>query len=131
MALLLDTHAVLWYVIGSPELSETARNIIDAQSELVFSIASVWEISIKLNIGKLQLNCSFDDLLVRVAVMRAEILPISIEDTRTYIDLPLPSKPKHRDPFDRILIAQAINNSLTIVSADAAFDIYPIQRVWA
>ncbi|MGV0028778.1 type II toxin-antitoxin system VapC family toxin [Phormidesmis priestleyi] len=128
MAVLLDTHVVLWYVAGNPNLSSKAREIIDTKSELFFSMASLWEISIKLNIGKLQLNCSFDDLLVRLTFMRSEILPISVEDIKTYIDLPL--FPEHRDPFDRVLVAQALNYSLAMVSEDRKFDFYPIQRVW-
>jgi len=129
MEVLLDTHVVLWYITGNSNLSSKAREIIDTKSELFFSMASLWEISIKLNIGKLQLNCSFDDLLARLAFMRAEILPINIEDIKTYMDLPL--FPEHRDPFDRVLVAQALNYSLALVSEDRKFDFYPIQRVWA
>lgn len=129
MAVLLDTHVVLWYVTQNSSLSLKAREIVEAKSDLFFSMASVWEIAIKLNIGKLQIYCSFDDLLARIAVTRAEILPINIEDTQTYINLPL--MPDHRDPFDRILVAQAMNYGLDIVSGDEKFDAYPIQRVWA
>ncbi|MGL5080416.1 MAG: type II toxin-antitoxin system VapC family toxin [Microcoleaceae cyanobacterium] len=129
MTVLLDTHVVLWYMTKNPRLSLKAREIIEAKSGLIFSMASLWEITIKLNIGKLQIDCSFDDLVDRVAVMRAEILPIDIEDTRTYLGLPLLSD--HRDPFDRILVAQAMNYSLDIVSGDNKFDLYPIQRVWS
>lgn len=129
MKMLLDTHAFIWYVMGDPGLSSQAKEIIDTKSELSFSIVSLWEISIKINIGKLQLNCSYDDLLTRLAFIKAEILLISIEDTQTYINLPLLSD--HRDPFDRMLISQAINHALAIVSADPKLDAYPIQRVWA
>ena len=129
MAMLLDTHVLLWYVTENSSLSLKAREIIEAKSGLVFSMVSLWEITVKLNIGKLQIYCSFDDLLARIAVMRAEILPIDIEDTKTYITLPL--FPDHRDPFDRLLVAQAMNYGLDIVSGDDKFDAYPIQRVWA
>jgi len=129
MAVLLDTHVVLWYMMGDSRLNEKARRIIDAKSELFFSITSLWEISIKLNIGKLQLTASFDEILTRLAFIKVEILPISVEDTQTYVSLP--RMPEHRDPFDRILVAQAINKSLAVISADHAFDAYPIQRVWA
>lgn len=128
MAALLDTHAVLWYVMADARLSDRARSIISARSELFFSIASLWEISIKLNIGKLHVTSSFDEILARLNFIGAKILPIAIEDTQTYIELPL--MPKHRDPFDRILVAQAMNRSLILVSADAKFDAYSIQRVW-
>lgn len=126
MAALLDTHSVLWYVTSNPKLSDKARAIIQTKTNLFFSIASLWEIAIKLNLGKLKLSASFDEILIRLEFLNAEILPISVEDTRTYINLSL----HHRDPFDRILIAQAINHSLAIVSADVTFDAYPIQRVW-
>ncbi len=128
MEVLLDTHVVLWYITGNSNLSSKAREIIDTKSELFFSIASLWEISLKLNIGKLHLTSSFDEILTRLNFIGVEILPIKIEDTKTYIKLPL--LPKHRDPFDRILVAQAMNHSLNLVSADAKFDAYPIQRVW-
>ena len=128
MRTLLDTHVFLWYVLGNPNLSNKAKEIIDTKTGLNFSIASLWEIAIKVNIGKLQLNCSFDELLARLVYIKAEILPISIEDTQTYMSLPLQTD--HRDPFDRILIAQTMNRSLILVSQDTKFDAYPIQRVW-
>ncbi len=128
MKVLLDTHVLLWYVMGDARLCHQARNIIEAKSDLSFSAASLWEIAIKTNIGKLQLQCSFDDLLMRLDYIQAEILPISIEDTRTYLALPLDAD--HRDPFDRILVAQAIARSLVLVSGDPKFDRYTLQRVW-
>jgi PIN domain nuclease of toxin-antitoxin system len=128
MKMLLDTHIFLWYVMGDSRLNNRAKEIIDAKSELSFSVASLWEITIKINIGKLQLNCSFEDLLARLLHIKAEILPISIEDTQIYMNLPLP--PNHRDPFDRILVAQTMNRSLVLVSSDVKFDFYAIQRVW-
>jgi PIN domain nuclease of toxin-antitoxin system len=129
MAALLDTHAVLWYITSDSRLSDKARAIIQTKTNLFFSIASFWEIAIKLNLGKLQLTSSFDDILIRLEFINAEILSIALEDTKTYINLPL--FPNHRDPFDRILIAQAMNYSLDIVSGDSKFDLYSIQRVWA
>ena len=129
MKMLLDTHVFLWYVLGDSRLNNRAKEIINAKSELSFSITSMWEVAIKVNIGKLQLDCSFEDLLARLIYIKAEILPISIEDTQTYINLPL--LPNHRDPFDRILVAQTINRSLVLVSSDVKFDFYAIQRVWA
>ena len=129
MKTLLDTHVFLWYVLGDSRLNNRAKEIINAKSELSFSITSMWEVAIKVNIGKLQLDCSFEDLLARLIYIKAEILPISIEDTQTYINLSL--LPNHRDPFDRILVAQTINRSLVLVSSDVKFDFYAIQRVWA
>ncbi|MEG3437188.1 type II toxin-antitoxin system VapC family toxin [Pannus brasiliensis CCIBt3594] len=128
MNYLLDTHVFLWYVLGDRSLSDRARQIIDAKTGLHFSIVSLWEISIKVNIGKLQLDCSFEDLLTRLRYINAEILPIEIQDTRTYIDLP--SIENHRDPFDRLLVTRAINRSLVFVSADRKFDFYSPRRIW-
>lgn len=129
MSILLDTHAVLWYVESDSSLSANAKAIIDTKKELFFSIASLWEIAIKLNVGKLQITSSFSQLLIRLEFLNVEILPINTEDLDTYIGLPLPKK--HRDPFDRILVAQSINHSMPILSGDEKFDLYSVRRVWA
>jgi PIN domain nuclease of toxin-antitoxin system len=128
MAFLLDTHVVLWYASEDAKLSSRAREIVDAKMNLFVSIASLWEITIKINIGKLKLDDSFEGLLERLAVMGAEIIPINVVHLQTYINLPFLSD--HRDPFDRILISQATNHKLDLVSADTAFDAYSIRRVW-
>jgi PIN domain nuclease of toxin-antitoxin system len=128
MAFLLDTHVVLWHISKNPRLSQKAKEIVEAKSDLFFSVASLWEIVIKINIGKLLLDCPFESFLDYVSVMNPEIIPIEIESLKIYLNLPLP--PKHRDPFDRILVAQAMDYSLEIVSRDEKFDSYPIQRVW-
>ena len=129
MAFLLDTHVILWYISKNSSLSQRAKAIVDAKSDLFFSVASLWEIVIKVNVGKLQLDSSFKDLLNRISVMEAEIIPIEIESLENYLDLPISKD--HRDPFDRILVAQAMDYSLNIVSRDKKFDLYPIERVWA
>jgi PIN domain nuclease of toxin-antitoxin system len=126
MEFLLDTHAFLWYLLGDSNLGSKAKEAIDTQTGLYFSIASLWEISIKINVGKLQLNRPFEDLPKELQYINAQILPITFEDTEIYTSLPL----HHRDPFDRILVAQAMNHSLVLISRDEAFDAYPIQRVW-
>jgi PIN domain nuclease of toxin-antitoxin system len=127
MKFLLDTHAFLWYLLGNPNLGSKAKEAIDTKTDLYFSIASLWEISIKINIGKLQLNRPFEDLPKELQYLNVQILPITFEDTEFYVSLPL----HHRDPFDRILVAQAMNYSLVLISCDSAFDAYPIQRVWS
>jgi PIN domain nuclease of toxin-antitoxin system len=127
MNALLDTHAVLWYLQGNSTLSANAKNIIDRkEGELYFSIASLWEIAIKQGLGKLQLQRPFQDLEPALAQLNIQILSITFSDTETYLSLPL----HHRDPFDRILVAQAINRTLILVSRDAHLDAYPIQRLW-
>lgn len=90
-------------------------------------MASLWEIAIKLGLGKLKLQNSFHELEELLTTLSIEILPIAVVDTQTYITLPL----HHRVPCDRILIAQAINHSLSIITADPAFDAYEIERVWS
>ncbi|MBD2292741.1 type II toxin-antitoxin system VapC family toxin [Anabaena sphaerica FACHB-251] len=127
MKSLLDTHAILWYLLGDANLGATAKEVIDSQTGLYFSIASLWEISIKINLGKLQLNRSFQELQKELQYVNAQILPITFQDVEIYMSLPL----HHRDPFDRILVAQAINHSLVLVSRDVAFDAYSIQRLWS
>jgi PIN domain nuclease of toxin-antitoxin system len=126
MKALLDTHAFLWYLLGDPNLSSKAKEVIDTKTGLYFSIASIWKISIKINIGKLQLKRPFQDIPKELQYINAQILPITFEDTESYLSLPL----NHRDPFDRILVAQAMNHSLVLISRDSAFDAYSIQRVW-
>ncbi len=126
MEFLLDTHAFLWYLLGDSNLGSKAKEAIDTKTGLYFSIASLWEISIKINVGKLQLNRSFEDLPKELEYINVQIIPITFEDTEIYTSLPL----HHRDPFDRILVAQTMNHSLVLISCDEAFDAYPIQRVW-
>ncbi|MEM6452444.1 MAG: type II toxin-antitoxin system VapC family toxin [Cyanobacteria bacterium P01_D01_bin.105] len=127
MSFLIDTHAFLWYIQASDRLSPKAAGILeDPNQTLYFSIASLWEISIKMGLGKLKLDNSFHELEALLFSLSIEILPITFADAETYLSLPL----HHRDPFDRILIAQVMNRSLTIITADSAFDAYAINPVW-
>jgi PIN domain nuclease of toxin-antitoxin system len=127
MEYILDTHTFLWYLLGDANLGRKAKEAIGTKTSLYFSIASLWEISIKVNIGKLQLHRPFEDLYTELEYLNIRLLPITVEDTQLYANLPL----HHRDPFDRILVVQAMNHSLTLISRDAAFDAYPIRRVWS
>lgn len=112
MNFLIDTHAFLWYIQASSQLSSKAADILEDPSQsLYFSIASLWEISIKMGLGKLTLDNSFHQLEALLSKLSIEILPITFADTETYLRLPL----HHRDPFDRILIAQAMSRSLSIL----------------
>ncbi|CAD5913671.1 type II toxin-antitoxin system VapC family toxin [Planktothrix agardhii] len=126
MTFLLDTHAFLWYLTADHNLGSKAKEVIDTKTDLYFSIASLWEMSIKINIGKLQLDRPFEDISKELQYLNVQILPITVKDTKFYANLPL----HHRDPFDRILVAQAMNHSLILISRDPAFDNYPIQRLW-
>ena len=128
MKYLLDTHAFLWYLLGDNNLAKKAKDIIDTKENLYFSIVSLWEIAIKINIGKLQIYRPIEDLFKELQFINIPILPIINKDIELYSSLTLPSN--HRDPFDRMLIVQAINGSLTLISRDVKFDAYPIQRLW-
>jgi PIN domain nuclease of toxin-antitoxin system len=124
--LLLDTHAFIWYSENDSKLPESIKTEIETADRVYISIASLWEIAIKLSIGKLSLRSNYESIEASLAPAGIILLPISFADTVRVMNLPL----HHRDPFDRILIAQAINNSLTLVSCDAAFTAYPIQLRW-
>jgi PIN domain nuclease of toxin-antitoxin system len=126
-SILLDTHAFIWLVEDDANLPVSLRNLIENTNNVFVSIASFWEISIKIQIGKLTLQSNFNDMESSFESTRFKLLPISLKDTIQVSNLPL----YHRDPFDRILVAQAMNHSLAIVSRDVAFDAYAIQRVWA
>ena len=124
--LLLDTHAFIWYSEDDPKLPESIKTDIETADRVYISIASLWEIAIKLSIGKLSLRSNYESIESSLEPAGIILLPISFADTVRVMNLPL----HHRDPFDRVLIAQAINNSLTLVSCDAAFSAYPIQLRW-
>jgi PIN domain nuclease of toxin-antitoxin system len=124
---LLDTHVLLWFIQKDPQLSNRAREVIADDANLLFlSIASLWEIAVKINIGKLKIGHSIDDLYRILAQFKLEVMAIEQSDLNCYLTLPL----HHRDPFDRLLIAQAIARDLILVSADSKFEQYPVQQLW-
>ncbi|WP_435021664.1 type II toxin-antitoxin system VapC family toxin [Tundrisphaera sp. TA3] len=126
--LLLDTHALLWFFQDDRRLSATAKAWIeDPRHHKFVSIATCWEISIKVGLGKLDLGEPTRTFLDRALVRnRFSLLPISLVHA-TQVEF---VANHHRDPFDRMLIAQATVESLPLVSADSAFDAYPIRRIW-
>jgi PIN domain nuclease of toxin-antitoxin system len=131
MQYLIDTHTFLWFVGNAKELSQTAKKIIEAeQNEIFISIASLWEISIKTAIGKLTIKGKYESVMDDLNDNAIEILPINFAHTVEQNRLPF----LHRDPFDRIIISQAMVENLIFISADAIFDDYlkgkPIRRVW-
>jgi len=125
--LLLDTHALIWFVSNDTNLPVSTRDKIESAEDVFLSIASLWEMAIKLNIGKLPLQGNFEDIEPQLIAAGITILPVTFADTVQFRYLPL----HHRDPFDRILVAQAINHSLVLVSRDVAFDAYDLQRLWS
>jgi len=128
MKLLLDTHTFLWFIMGNPHLSATARTLIEDQAnEKVLSVASLWEIAIKISIGKLALSGSFDTLIPQQLNLNGfELLGLEVRHAAALIALPF----HHRDPFDRLLIAQSIVEQMQIVSHDSIFDAYQVTRLW-
>ena len=124
---LLDTHAFIWLTEMSPNLPDDLRHLIDTTELVYLSIASLWEMAIKVERGKLALQQGYETIEKKVDNSDILILPISFEDTLQISSLPS----HHRDPFDRMLIAQAINHSLSIISTDIKFDAYEVQWVWA
>jgi PIN domain nuclease of toxin-antitoxin system len=128
MRLLLDTHVFLWFVLNDPQLSTTAQQLIsDPGNDVLISPASYWEIAIKVGLCKLDLHAPYDDFMQRgIDGNDFEILPIKPRHTSILTTLPL----HHRDPFDRLMIAQAMVEGIPLVSADAVFDQYPITRLW-
>jgi PIN domain nuclease of toxin-antitoxin system len=128
MKLLLDTHAFLWFVWNHKNLSSTAQNgIADPRNTVLFSAASHWEIAIKASVGKLKLTAPFKDFIEQsLAKNNFQRLAIEVSHSDDLIQLPF----HHRDPFDRMLIAQAMVEHMSIVSAESLFDSYGVQRVW-
>lgn len=130
MRALLDTHALLWYTLGSSQLSATARNtIIDASNEILISPASYWEIAIKVSLGKYILHVSYDVFMDScIQKYGFDILPI--EPRHTSRVATLPHFKDHKDPFDRLLVAQALVDNIRIISIDEKLDQYGASRLW-
>ena len=128
MRYLLDTHAFIWFVNNDPALSTTARSVLRGpQSSPLLSMASVWEMAIKIGLGKLKFTQPIErfipDQLLR---NRIDMLPISFAHAVRVATLPH----HHRDPFDRMIVIQALVEDLPVVVRDAAFDAYGVRRVW-
>lgn len=128
MRILLDTHTLLWFLCDDPSLSATAKAAIEAAANQKWvSVATCWEMAIKAGLGKLTLGESASVLLKReLPRNNFDLLDIKLEHATAVEALPL----HHKDPFDRLLIAQAQLEGLPIVSVDVAFDLYGITRIW-
>jgi len=128
MKFLLDTQAFLWFVLNDPALSLVAYDlIVDPLNDILLSPASYWEIAIKVSIGKYKIPGSFEVWMEhQIQVNELEILPIKVAHAAAIITLPF----HHKDPFDRLLVAQALTEKIPIVSADAVLDNYAINRYW-
>ena len=128
MRLLLDTHAFLWWLAGDDALPQAIRSVIGEDANTIFvSAASAWEIATKYRLGKLPGVADIvTDLETAVLDQGFEGLPVSFRHGQAAGALPAP----HRDPFDRMLIAQAMLDDLVLVSNERAFDAYGVKRVW-
>ncbi len=131
MSFLLDTHAFLWFVNDHSSLSPRAKGIIENRQSLVYlSAASIWEMAIKSSLRKLDAPAPLKQFVEsHMARNDFGILQITAEHAEAVAKLPFPES-GHRDPFDRMIVAQAICHDLTIISRDAALSDYPIQRTW-
>ncbi len=128
MKYLLDTSALLWFLADDRRLGASNRSLIQNPATDIFvSLASLWELAIKFNIGKLTSPLSFNVIVNEIENRNSfRLLEIKIMHLERYVNLPR----VHRDPFDRLLIAQSLAENLPIITNDAAFDQYRIQRVW-
>lgn len=128
MRVLLDTNSFLWFISGSDRLSVDAKTFIaDMQNQLVLSVASLWEIAIKVSLRKLDLLQPFGQLIPQqLEENYIAVLPLDIGHLNKVIDLPF----HHRDPFDRLIIAQAIAEGIPVVTSDAVFSQYGVMLIW-
>jgi len=127
---LLDTHSLIWFALNDPRLSATARALIeDPDNDVMISPASLWEVAIKVSIGKLPLNRPYQNFIDE-CLKPGMFKLLAIEPSHMTRLATLPFPPGHKDPFDRLLIAQAIVEGIPIIGADAAFDAYPVRRIW-
>lgn len=128
MRLLLDTHSFIWFFEGDARLPQIARNLIEDETNVLFiSIASIWEMAIKVSIGKLNLSKPFENVITEHVMMSdIDVLDISVSHTFAVARMPL----HHRDPFDRVIISQSLIENLPLISGDSAFDQYGVTRLW-
>jgi len=127
MNLLLDTHAILWFLNGDKKISERVKKVLSSPSNDKFiSIVSLWEIAIKISLGKLSIKTSLSDLFRIIEEQGFHFLPLTPEHIICVATLPM----SHRDPFDRIIISQAITEELTILTRDENFSGYGVKIIW-
>lgn len=128
MKVLLDTHAFLWLITGDDRLSENARQtFLNTENSLFFSAASLWEICIKKSLGKISLKDGwFQTIQAEMETNTIQWLPIEMTHCAEVTELPF----HHRDPFDRMLIAQAIVEEMKLLSRDSTLSNYAIELIW-
>ena len=123
---LLDTNALLFYLYNNERLSEKARSVIFSDAPLAVSIVSLWEIAIKASLGKLEIKSSIGKIAQTCRVENIKIIPIKEE----YLDIVYNLAWKHKDPFDRLIIATAMEEKFGIISSDSAMLLYEVAVLW-
>ena len=127
MKYLLDTHALIWFLEGDQRLSTSAQGIIcNDDADVYMSIVSLWEMAIKISLGKLELSQSLDQIIDKLPQQNITFLPIQPAHVLAVSSLPF----EHRDPFDRLLIGQALVENMKFISNEALFLRYSVDRVW-
>lgn len=128
MNYLLDTHAFLWFINDDPTLSIIAKSLIeDPENRILLSFASIWEMAIKVSLNKLVIPPQFDEFIDKqLQENYFDLLDIKLHHVNALVTMPF----HHRDPFDRLLIAQSQEENLPIISKDTIFDAYQIERYW-
>ncbi len=126
MRVLIDTHILLWFINDDPQLSQKTKALLQSDTDVAVSIASLWEIAIKVSIGKLTLPNSVENLFPQqLRLNQIDLLPIEVSHLQAVSTLPF----HHRDPFDRLIIAQAIVEKIGLVSVDKAFEAYGVNLI--
>jgi PIN domain nuclease of toxin-antitoxin system len=127
MKYLLDTHTLIWSLEEDKQLSTTAQNIIaDDNNQIFASVVNLWEMAIKISIGKLQLQQSLEQVIDKIDEYDISLLPIKPAHVIKVRDLPF----EHNDPFDRLLIAQCLQEDMAFISNEALFLRYGVNRIW-
>lgn len=129
MDYLLDTQVIIWFIDGDIKIPQHVRNVVkNPQNTISITIVSLWEIAIKRSIHKLSLTTSLHDIRDQISSEQVNILPIKVNHLETVEKLAY--EDKHRDPFDRLIVSQAISEGMVLISSDPFFKNYPIKVLW-
>lgn len=127
MNLLLDTHSLIWFINGDERLPVKSRDLIkNLDNRCFISVASIWEIAIKISLNKLDLNGGFEEISKIIIKYQFELLPITIEHIAEILGLQF----FHRDPFDRLIVAQSVVENIPIITKDNIFEKYGVESIW-
>ena len=127
MSYIIDTQAFIWHATGDGKLSQRARQIIESDEECWLSMASIWEMAIKHKLGNLTFAKPFEKVIrEQLALYDYKTYPIELRHTFLLSQL----EQYHKDPFDRLIIAQSVVDTIPVVNVDSAFDLYAINRIW-